>query len=143
GWMYRLAYGILRQPQDAEDAVQEAFLTLAARPDFYAALPPEGLKAALAVITKSRSLNILKKRPVTAELCEVVLPGEDFCVTEGLVLQEAMALLPPAAREIVLLHYGEGFTVPEIARMLGAKQDSVKKILYRARKQLRRIMKEG
>ena len=146
GWMYRLAHAILRQPQDAEDAVQEAFLTVAKKPEFYAALTPERLKAALTVITKSRALDILKKRRDTAdpELIEETLPGDTVSVTDGLLLQHAMASLPPAARETVLLHYADGFTVPEIAELLDAKTETVKKTLYRARKQLRRFMeKEG
>ena len=143
-WMYRLAFAILRQPQDAEDAVQEAFLTVARKPGFYEALTGEGLKAALTVITRSRALNILRKRRELAdsELTELNLPGDTLSFTFGLSLKEAIASLPPATREIVLLHFADGFSAEEIADMLNAKKDSVRKTLYRARKAIRRQWEE-
>ena len=142
GWMYRLAFAVLRQPQDAEDAVQDAFLTLASKLDFYGSLSPERMKAALTVVTRSRAINILRKRKESAdpEMMEQTLPGDSVSVTDGLLLQEAMAALPPASREIIILHYADGFTVPEIADLLGSKKEAVKKALYRARKRLHRFM---
>ena len=144
GWMYRLAYAVLRQPQDAEDAVQEAFLTVAKKPAFYGALTDERLKAALAVVTKSRAINILKARRETAdpELIEQMLPDREISFTAGLLAEEAIASLPPSVRETVLLHFADGFSVPEIAAMQGTKKDTVRKTIYRAKKQLRRYLEE-
>lgn len=145
GWMYRLAFAILRQPQDAEDAVQEAFLTVARKTGFYGTLEAERLKAALTVITRSRALNILRKRREIAdsELTELNLPGDRVSFTFGLSWEEAVASLPSAVREMVLLHFADGFTAEEIADMLDAKKETVRKTLYRARKQIRRHLEEG
>ena len=145
GWMYRLAFAILRQPQDAEDAVQEAFLTVARKPGFYGALTGGPLKAALTVITRSRALNILRKRREIAdsELTDRNLPGDQVSFTFGLSWEEAVASLPSSVREMVLLHFADGFTAAEIADLLDVKQETVRKTLYRARKQLRRPLEAG
>ena len=143
-WMYRLAFAVLRQPQDAEDAVQEAFLTVARKPGFYGALTAERLKAALIVITRSRALNILRKRREIAdsELTELNLPGDKVSFTFGLSWEEAIASLEPSVREIVLLHFADGFSAEEIADMLDSKKETVRKTLYRARKRIRLHLEE-
>ena len=144
GWMFRLAMAILKNEQDAEDALQEAFLTVVQKWDFYSSLDKDAMKAALTVITRSRSVNILRKRRETAdpELIERTLPGDEISMTAGLILEEAMAALPPKQREILLLRFADGFSLREIAEMLDEKPETVRKALYRARKQVRRSVKE-
>ena len=102
------------------------------------------MKAALTVITRSRSVNILRKRRETAdpELIERTLPGDEISMTAGLILEEAIAALPPKQREILLLRFADGFSLREIAEMLDEKPETVRKALYRARKQVRRSVKE-
>ena len=140
--MYRLAFAVLKQTQDAEDAVQEAFITVAKKADLYGSLPEEKLKAALIVITKSRALNILRKRREIpdGELIERTLPGDTVPLSGGIGLKEAIASLPAAAREMVLLRFADGFSVKEIAGMLDAKPETVRTTLYRARGQIRRFL---
>jgi RNA polymerase sigma-70 factor (ECF subfamily) len=143
GWMFRLAKAILKNEQDAEDALQEAFLTVVRKWDFYSSLDKDAMKAALTVITRSRSVNILRKRRETAdpELIERTLPGDEISMTAGLILEEAIAALPPKQREILLLRFADGFSLREIAEMLDEKPETVRKALYRARKQVRRSVK--
>ena len=142
GWMYRLACAILKNSQDAEDAVQEAFITVFRRADFYGSLEEDRLKAALTVIVKSRAINILRKRRESTdpELMERVLSGDEVSMTTGLILEEAIASLPAGQREIIILHFADGFSVAEISEMQGVRRESVRKALYRARKQIRRYM---
>ncbi|MBO4872493.1 MAG: RNA polymerase sigma factor [Lachnospiraceae bacterium] len=143
GWMYRLACAILKNSQDAEDALQDAFITVFRRADFYGSLEEDRLKAALTVIVKSRSINILRKRreeSTDPELMERMLPGDEISLTAGLMLEEAIAALPPRQREILLLHFADGFSESEIAEMLDCGRENVRKTLYRARKQIRRYL---
>ena len=57
----------------------------------------------------------------------------------GIDLERAMALLPPGARNVFILHDVEGFRHEEIARMLGVAEGTSKAQLHRAR----RLLREG
>jgi RNA polymerase sigma factor (sigma-70 family) len=53
------------------------------------------------------------------------------------VVQAAVDVLPPAQREVVLMHYVDGFSCQEIAALLGRSTGAVRVRLHRARTQLR------
>ena len=57
----------------------------------------------------------------------------------GIDLERAMALLPPGARNVFILHDVEGFRHEEIGRMLGVAEGTSKAQLHRAR----RLLREG
>ena len=74
GWMFRLAKAILKNEQDAEDALQEAFLTVVRKWDFYTSLDKDALKAALTVITRSRSVPVAFRHSLECTFCRFRLP---------------------------------------------------------------------
>lgn len=52
-------------------------------------------------------------------------------------VEEAVALLPPPQRDVVLMHYVDGLACDEIAALLGQSPGAVRVRLHRARRQLR------
>ncbi len=54
-----------------------------------------------------------------------------------------LAALPPAFRQVLILHDLQGYTDPEIAGMLGLSLQNVKIRLHRARARLRSALAEG
>jgi RNA polymerase sigma-70 factor (ECF subfamily) len=56
---------------------------------------------------------------------------------ERMDLEQAIASLPPGARQVLVLHDIEGYKHEEIARMTGSAVGSVKAQLHRARRLLR------
>jgi RNA polymerase sigma-70 factor (ECF subfamily) len=48
--------------------------------------------------------------------------------------------LPAKYREVILLYYYEGYSIGEIARILGQKESTVGSQLHRARKKLRLLI---
>ena len=65
-------------------------------------------------------------------------PGkEDKLYTD---LYDAIDDLPEDLRVAVTLFYIEGFSIAEIAKMLGSRENTVKTRLYRGRNQLRKIL---
>jgi hypothetical protein len=54
------------------------------------------------------------------------------------IVQDAVALLPPGQRDVVLMHYVDDLSCEEIARLLGTTPGAVRVRLHRARTQLRR-----
>jgi RNA polymerase sigma-70 factor (ECF subfamily) len=57
-------------------------------------------------------------------------------------LDDAVKRLSPPLRDVVLLHYVEGFSVEEVAGVLRIPRGTVKSRLHNARKQLRALIEE-
>lgn len=51
-----------------------------------------------------------------------------------------MLRLPPKCRDAVYLHYYEGYTAPEIGRLLHKNVNTVYTLLHRAKSQLREAL---
>lgn len=135
--LYRAALAILGDIQEAEDAVQDAFLRyLEKRPD----LRDENHERAwLLKVTANRCKSALraKKRHPTVELLDVY-PAPD---EESRELVEAVLELPANQRAAVHLFYYEGYSSEEIGTILGQRPGTVRSHLSRARETLRQKLK--
>ncbi|MEY8386733.1 RNA polymerase sigma factor [Oscillospiraceae bacterium 38-13] len=137
GMLLRLACTRLRSTADAEDAVQEAFLRLlTARPVFR---DGEHEKAWLIRTTLQRAGDIRRR----AEQRNI--PLEDMAeaaAPESGELREAVRALPEMYGAVIHLHYYEGYTIREIAKLLGLPAATVGTRLARGRERLRQMLKE-
>jgi RNA polymerase sigma-70 factor (ECF subfamily) len=61
---------------------------------------------------------------------------------QGVLLAEALERLPADYREVLVLHYLEGLSHPDVARRMGRTIDSVKNLWARALGRLRRSLGE-
>ena len=134
--LYRAALAILGNPQEAEDAVQDAYLRyLEKRPDLR---DGEHEKAWLLKVTANRCKSLLRqrKRHPAVELLDVY-PAPEGGSRE---LVEAILTLPANQRAAVHLHYYEGCSTDEIANILGQRPGTVRSHLSRAREALRKYL---
>lgn len=135
--MLALARRKLRCPADAEDAVQQAFLTLAEHFPKLAALPRAQLEAYLVVVTERKCIDLLRQqarrdgRPFDEALAVTVPPP---C---GNAAADAMLRLTPRYREALLLRYGCGYSTRETAALLELSFAAAQKLLQRAKAALR------
>ena len=134
--LYRLAQGILRQPADAQDAVQQAAIKawLALN-----RLPPGGERAYFARIVINECRNIQRQR---MRVQCVPDPPVRAATTQDGALGEAITALPESLRLPLLMKYMEGFSEREAAAALGIGIPALKSRLYRARRQLERTLNE-
>ena len=135
--LYRAALAILGDAQEAEDAVQDAFLRCWEKaPDFESG---EHAKAWLLRVTvngcKSRLRAPWRRR--TAPLTDAY-PADGPEEQETL---EAVRALPAADRAVIHLYYYEGYQTAEIAAMTGQREGTVRSRLSRARSRLRDLLK--
>jgi RNA polymerase sigma factor (sigma-70 family) len=124
---------------DAEDVVQEAtlraFLSLSSLRD------PDRFEAWLCGIAVNVAKMRLRRAATEARVLgssrpdQVVLPGDERELLD--VVRRALELLPPAKRDVVLLHYVDGLSCDEIAALVGSTPGAVRVRLHRARAQLR------
>lgn len=137
--VYRLAYARTGSRADAEDVMQEVFLRLIqAKPAFSS---QTHAKAWLLRVTSNCVSNLFRlpwrrrEEPLEEESAVSENP-EEGSVTE------AVLSLPVRYRVPVHLYYYEGYSVAEIARIVGKSEGTVKSRLFRARKLLWDKLKE-
>ena len=118
---------MLRNPDDAEDMVQEAFVRL------YRALPR---------YEERHEAHTVEDDDVLARVPSLDMPDTQFDHEWGDDVRRALAEVPDYNREIFLLHYIEGFAYDEIERMTGIKQSALKMRVKRASDMLRTHLAE-
>ncbi len=135
--VYRLALVYLTSQAEAEDAVQDVFLKLLTHGR---GIPPEKMRSWLLTVTANLCKDRLRagKRHPVEELPEE-LPDAGYAESD--LVTEVMAL-PEGEREVIHLFYYEGYSVKEIARILGISGTAVTSRLSRARKHLRERLEE-
>jgi RNA polymerase sigma-70 factor (ECF subfamily) len=136
----RFARAMLRNAEDAEDAVQDTFVRL------YRALPRyeerQKFEAWLFQILGNvcRTANTVHQRDVSRIVDDDALdrvaseddPSRSVEGEWGVTVRRALADVPEYNREIFLLHYIEGLSYDEIERMTGVKQSALKMRVKRA-----------
>ena len=133
--LYRAALSLLGDPQEAEDAVQDAFVRYLERAPEELENPGAWLMRVLVNNCKSR-LRLAWRR--VGPLPDA-LPAP--AMEEREVLEELFAL-PPADRAVLHLYYYEGYTTDEVARITGQRPGTVRTRLSRAREKLRQLLTE-
>lgn len=142
---YVVARAIVINHEDAEDAVQEAFLHAYKAIDRF--LPDQAFGAWLHRIVANAALDVTRRRKVrdADELPETVAsPFRDPAESSELRrrLQDALETLPARQRSVIVLHDVEGFKHAEIGRMLDIPEGTARSDLHYARSHLRRVLGE-
>lgn len=135
--MYRLAYGILRNQMDAEDAVSEAVVKAFER--LNSLRDPEKFKPWMMqiVANEARKLYGKKKRvDLVEDASEMKLYHED---TKN-ELWDIVVRLDEKSRAVVILFYYEQLSLKEIGGVLDISEGTVKSRLFRAREKLRVLL---
>lgn len=135
--IFRIAYQNLFQIHDAEDVVQDVFLKLL-RQESKCFEDCEHLKSWLIRVTINQCLDYRKSfsRTKTVPLEDLEIPYD----SQEQGLMEELQQLPKDYRNILYLYYYEGYTIKEIAAIIGMKQNTVNSKLTRGRKKLRKAM---
>ena len=134
----RLCTVYLKNAQDAEDVFQNVFLKYAlSRQNFES---PEHEKAWLIRVASNQCKDVLKSffRRFTVSLDDGSL--EEVGTPENTEVLDAVRSLPKAYREVIYLHYYEGYTAPEIAKILGKNPNTVYTHLSRGKGLLREAL---
>jgi RNA polymerase sigma factor (sigma-70 family) len=135
--------GMLRDPDEAADAVQETFL--AAQRSLLAGTHPNEPAAWLATIARNECRMRIRRRmaaPVTRVLDEN-LDGSGDTTYGGAVqaagveeLREALDDMPERQREALLLREVRGLSYEEVAKAMDVSSPAVETLIFRARKRV-------
>jgi RNA polymerase sigma-70 factor (ECF subfamily) len=142
----RFARSMLRNPDEGEDMVQEAFVRL------YRALPRYEerqrfeswffhiLANCCRTANQSfgrRDVRSIDEGDVLQRVAAPDTPATPFEQEWGETVRRALAEIPDYNREIFLLHYIEGFSYDEIEHMTGVRKSALKMRVKRASDHLR------
>lgn len=146
--VYRSAYYILGNEQDALDAAQETLIRI------YRKIHTFQEKAKFSTWVQRIVSNVCidefrsKKESVSIEEHELVIPDTQSVEDEVLLhdmseeIRQAISQLPEQYRLVVVLRYLQDFSYQEIADSLELPLNTVKSYLFRARHQLQEKLLE-
>jgi RNA polymerase sigma-70 factor (ECF subfamily) len=149
--VYNLAYRMLSNSGEAEEAAQEAFIRAYTRLDSYN--PNHKFSTWLLSITSNYCIDLIRKRRAILLNIDEPLPphpalmsdktsGPEPQMVQGeqeALVQRLLAELAPEYREAVVLRYWHELSYDEIAEMMDTTVSAIKSRLFRARKQLAEI----
>ena len=153
--LFRIARGIVRDENEAEDVVQATYVRAFTHLDRFRG--EAAFSTWLTRIALNEGYGRIRRRRTTVELSEIDTPGQKghvimFPLTPGPadpeasagrtqvqhVLARALDELPEPFRIVFLLREVEGLSVEETAETLSIKPETVKTRLFRARRLMRR-----
>lgn len=124
---------LLRDPEEAEDALQEVFMQILRRPDLVGAEFPSSLLYKIATHTCLNRIRGRARRAETREeaLLQNIASGEDLesRSAAGRLLDRIFDRHPESTRVMAVLHYVDGMTLEEVARETSLSVSGVRKRL--------------
>jgi len=142
--MFAIAYGILQNREEAEDAVQDALVK--AWKTRWRVRDPEKFPAWLCTIARYRARDVFRKRrPVPLEenseghASACPIPTDTSALDRQ--LHSALAALPELHRSALTLRYFEELDYQSIEKLLGLSNGALRGILGRALAAMRKDLK--
>lgn len=133
----RICFLHLHNRDDVEDVFQEVFLKYALhRPDFESHDHERAWLLRVAV-NACKDLHRSFWRRRVSSLEDANQSGLAIRDRDREVLDAVLRLVPPKYRDVIYLHYYEGYKAAEVAAILGQKENTVYTWLARAREQLK------
>ena len=150
--LFCIAYEMLDNEMDAEDAVHLTYLKIIPYLDSIDLEYPFKVKAFITTIIRNHCKNMLKKRasePVTSwdDLEDWQMPCDiqniSLSLPEENRVIKIIENMPTLYKEVFLLKYVNEMRDSEIADLLGIKTESVRKRIYRGKIFLEKALNEG
>lgn len=142
--MEYVAFSVLQNRQDAEDAVQNAFIALSGHIDTLCEMEDFRLYYYVTETAKHKAIDLLRSRKPTFSYDEMFVDIDDGVdVAESLInkdsadkLLKCIKELPDKYRDVLALHYVNDLSNAEIAEIVGRSSTTVRKQLQRGRELL-------
>jgi RNA polymerase sigma-70 factor (ECF subfamily) len=136
-----VAHHILRNRQDAEDAVQETFLKV------YRGIAgfqgQSGIGTWLCRIAINVAYDVARRRQREPDVVSPEQPGAKNQLPLKVALEDALGRIHPKHRMVFLLFEVEGLRHSEIAAVMEVPEGTSKAWLFEAKKELKRMLMEG
>ena len=154
--MFSVALSIVRDPQLAEDVVQETFERIINKFHLIKKIKRNGLHRYTVLITKSIACNLVAKESkvstIQYEEAEFLMNNDDSFIEDLVIEKESIKIVKDCLEDMgikyaapIVLRYYYGFSDKETADMLDINSAStVRSLCFRARKQIeKKLIKLG
>lgn len=142
--MVWLAYSILVDRNQAEDAAQQTFVKACEK--LGSLKQADRFAPWLAAICRNESQQLIRRRQhrLSWQAADADYAVQnDAADADHEMVRAAIHGLAPMYREIIILHYFNGMDYPQIASTLGVAMHTVRGRLFRARKQIERTLRRN
>ena len=137
--VYRMAFSYLKNHPDSEDVTQETFLRLAQSGKRFS---DKRQVLAWLIVTAANLSKDLLRRSHRKDLPLEQAANRPAAPAEKSGIQAAVLALPEKYKTVIYLHYYEGYSVQELAKLLHRPESTVKTWLRRGRECLRESLGE-
>jgi len=144
--LYRFCRGMLREPADAADVVQDTFVI--AVPRMSSLRDPQRLRPWLYTVARNECLRKLRSSGLQAPLEEAPEVTDEAADVEADVekaelralVRQALPGVAPAEQEVLDLQLRHGLSADEVASVLGVSRNHAHALMSRARVQLEKAL---
>jgi RNA polymerase sigma-70 factor (ECF subfamily) len=138
--LFRYVLTIVKNEEDTKDILQETFIKLFKSNDVFAS--DQHVKSWLLKVSRNASTNIFRhwytnKRIEVTDFSSFQSDLND----DHKVLQEVFDL-PLKYRQVIYLHYYEGYSIKEVSNLLNKNESTIKTQLSRARERLKGVLND-
>ncbi len=132
--MYRIAYIMLGNESDAQDAVQDSLIKYITKGQHFSDENHE--KAWMITVVSNICRDILRRRKRDMELNPELIQEQTESIVHSSGILEALMLIPENFRIVLTLYYVEERTITEIASIIHRTPSAVKMRLKKGRELL-------
>lgn len=131
--IYKLCFLNLSSTSDIDDVFQDVFLKLISTGQKFNDPTHEKAWIIRTTINRCKDVNKSFNRKLTDSIEDKIISyDEDFDKVDNQVLKAVMNL-PEKYKQSVYLFFYEGYTVPDIAKLLNAKENTIYSNIHRAK----------
>lgn len=146
GYMKKIAFSVLGNDEDAEDAVQDAMEVIASAPYKYSEPHTKAVLAKITIIARNKAIDIYRRNRRRSGLqtgLDDSFPDPYVPESAGSGLADAIGRINSRYRDLLLMRYHYGYSIREIAGMTGSTYGGVQRALSRAKKALAKELEKG
>ena len=141
--MYYIASQLLKNPLDIEDAVHNAFVSIAERISEIEEPVCLKTKGYIVTITEHKAVDILRRQRRYFELAVEDTPAIPIDPESKSIFTDCLEQLPERYRQVILLKYYYGFSTRELAKELRVSKANAAKLDQRAKQKLLTVCEEN
>ena len=143
-YLYKVAYTYVKDKQVALDILQET--SFKAWLNIHTLKDEEKFKPWITKILVNTALNYIKKESKLIYMEDensIIYSEKSISIEEKLDLYDAIDLLKPKYKTVIILKYFDDMKIEDISYVLNIPENTVKSHLKRAKESLSSILKEG
>ena len=152
--MWYVAKGILHDESMAENAVHDVFCKVVHNSTYFSERSRNENARLIVAMVRHTALDILKREKrmkYVPEIDDVLMPYEPDDMPEFIVVSKdqcerllaQVGNLDERQQNAIMMKWAHGLTNKEIAALLGVAESTVRSWLFKARRKLNELMKEG